>query len=111
MQFHESLKFIVDLANATNKHLEKSAPWNTAKSCKEDAAYSLYLTLEVIRHIGIYLQAFIPESAGKILDQLSVPLNKRTLHHACAEFAISSDTPVQSLGIIFKKIDEELLEL
>lgn len=111
MQFHESLRLIVDLANSTNKYLETSAPWNTLKSSKEDAAYSLYVTLEIIRHIGIYLQPFIPNSASKILDQLSIPFNKRTLHHASAEFAIISNTPIQHLGIIFRKVDAESAEI
>jgi methionyl-tRNA synthetase len=110
MQFHEALKCIIDLANAANKHLEETAPWNLLKTNKANAAFSIYVALEIIRHIGIYLQPFIPESASKILNQLTVPLNKRTLHHAAAEFAIESDTKVQSLEIIFKKVDAELTE-
>lgn len=29
--------------------------------------------METIRHVGILYQPFVPESAGKLLDQLGVP--------------------------------------
>jgi methionyl-tRNA synthetase len=37
----------------------------------------LYVLLESIRYIAIYLQPFMPDSASRMLDQLGVEANRR----------------------------------
>lgn len=111
MQFNSALEQIVELANKVNRHIESSAPWKAIKSRQLDAQYSIYIALEIIRHIGIYLQPFVPESACKILNQLSVPLNQRMLHHATKEFALAQGQKLLSEEIIFKKADLENIYL
>ena len=37
----------------------------------------LYVLAEVIRHLAIILQPFMPDSCGRLLDQLDVPDDRR----------------------------------
>ena len=41
----------------------------------------LYVLAETIRHLGIYIQPFMPGSAAKMLDLLAVPENARDFRH------------------------------
>jgi len=38
----------------------------------------LYVLAETLRHLAILTQPFVPEAAGKLLDQLAVPTEARS---------------------------------
>jgi methionyl-tRNA synthetase len=57
-----------------NRYVDAQKPWSLRKSADpQDQARMgtvLYVLVEVIRHVAIYVQPLMPESASKILDQL-----------------------------------------
>jgi methionyl-tRNA synthetase len=70
--FNLVLDGINELADRANLYIDTNAPWALKNTDPIRMADVLYVLLESIRYLAIYLQPFIPESAGKILNQLSV---------------------------------------
>jgi methionyl-tRNA synthetase len=66
------LEQVIDFGNFANQFVEANKPWALAKTDQKKLAEVMYVLLEMIRHIAISLLPFIPHTAGKILQQLSL---------------------------------------
>jgi methionyl-tRNA synthetase len=62
----------------SNRYFAAEQPWSLKKTDPERMATVLYVTAEVLRHIGILIQPYMPQSAAKLLDLLGVEYNKRS---------------------------------
>jgi methionyl-tRNA synthetase len=60
-----------------NRYFAAQAPWALKKTDPARMETVLYVTAEVLRQVGILIQPYMPASAGKLLDLLSVPANTR----------------------------------
>ena len=69
----DALGVIFDALKRANKYIDETTPWILAKDeSKQDRLKTvLYNLLESIRICSVYLQAFIPDTASKIFDQLN----------------------------------------
>jgi len=76
--FHEALETIWRLVRAANGYVDRQAPWELRKSDPARMNTVLYVMAEAIRHIATVMQPFVPNAAGRILDQLGVPADRRT---------------------------------
>ena len=74
---HRALEIIWALIADTNRYFAGEEPWAHKKTNPERMATILYVTAEVVRQIAILVQPVMPESAGKLLDQLGVPKDAR----------------------------------
>ena len=63
----------------------------------------LYIVLESMRYLGIILQAFIPDTATKILDALKVDEKNRNFKNLTEEFAIQN-SQIHKPEAVFIKI-------
>jgi len=79
--FHEALEEVWNVIRDANRFVDDKAPWALKKTDPEMMGAVLYILAETIRHITIVLQPFMPDSCAKVLDQLSVPLDKRQFEH------------------------------
>jgi methionyl-tRNA synthetase len=68
---HIVIEDIIDLSNRANTYIDHQSPWTLKKTDEEKMKSVLYVLAETIRYIAIILQPFVPDSATKILDQLS----------------------------------------
>ncbi len=70
----DAIDEIFVLLRRANKYIDETTPWVLAKdSAKADRLGTvLYNLLEAIRFAAIMLEAYLPETAGKILKQLNV---------------------------------------
>jgi methionyl-tRNA synthetase len=75
--FHRALELIWGLVSDANRYVDEQAPWALRKTDPARMATVLYVLTEVIRHLGILVQPFMPESASKILDQLALSETER----------------------------------
>ncbi|MEX2009408.1 MAG: methionine--tRNA ligase [Dongiaceae bacterium] len=75
--FHTALTLLMAVASKANAYVDAQAPWALRKSDPARMNTVLYVLAEAIRQLGILVQPFMPQSAGKLLDQLAVPENKR----------------------------------
>jgi methionyl-tRNA synthetase len=64
-----------------NRAFAAAEPWALRKTDPERFGTVLWTTAEVIRQVAILLQPAIPEAAGKLLDQLAVPMEARDFAH------------------------------
>jgi methionyl-tRNA synthetase len=62
----------------SNRYFAAEQPWSLKKTDPERMATVLYVTAEVLRHIGILIQPYMPQSAAKLLDLLGVENKKRS---------------------------------
>ncbi|GAB4162206.1 MAG: methionine--tRNA ligase [Rickettsiaceae bacterium] len=105
-QINKVLDNIIHIAEQANVYIDKEAPWALKNTDPERMKEILYFLLEVIRHLGIMLQPFIPYSAEKILDQLKVPKNERSFANLTKEFALSPATPISQPTPIFPRLEQ-----
>jgi methionyl-tRNA synthetase len=74
-----SLEMVFEVIGSANRYVDAQAPWALRKTDPERMATVLYVLAEVIRRLALVTQAFMPDASGKILDQLAVPDDVRSL--------------------------------
>ena len=74
-----SLEMVFELIGSANRYVDAQAPWALRKTDPERMATVLYVLAEVIRRLALVTLAFMPDASEKILDQLAVPGDARSL--------------------------------
>jgi methionyl-tRNA synthetase len=69
---HRALEAIWRVVADANRYFAAQEPWALKKSDPARMATVLYVTAEVLRIVGILIQPYVPQSADKLLDLLSV---------------------------------------
>ena len=77
--FHDALEDIWKIIRAANSYIDRQAPWALRKTDPERMAVVLRVLVDTMRVVATLLQPFMPESIAKMLDQLGVPVEARTL--------------------------------
>jgi len=108
---HKYVEAMVTMIVDTNKYIDEQAPWVLRKTDPDRMATVLYVIMEVLRYSAILYQPLIPESANKILDQLTVPDDERTFEHLDDKYRIKPGSPISKPQGIFPRIElPELVE-
>ncbi len=76
---HKALEVIFDVVGLANRYVDAQAPWALRKTDSERMGTVLYNLAETIRRLALLTQAFMPTASAKILDQLAVPADNRSL--------------------------------
>ena len=106
-QFHLALIDIWQVVSAANGYVDHQAPWALRKSDPPRMATVLWVLAEVLRHLGLLVQPFMPASAARLLDQLAVDADKRTFAALTADAALVPGTPLPAPQGIFPRFVEE----
>jgi methionyl-tRNA synthetase len=72
LAFHEALDEIWRVIRAGDGYIDHQAPWSLRKTDLVRMNTVLAVLCEVLKTVGILLQPFMPESAGRLLDQLGM---------------------------------------
>ena len=74
LSFNKILQKIWELVDATNQYIDKTGPWNLAKTDegKERLKTVMYNAAESLRVLGILLFPFMPKSCESLMSQLGV---------------------------------------
>jgi methionyl-tRNA synthetase len=75
---HRALELIWALIADANRYFAGEEPWAHKKTNPERMETILYVTAEITRQIGILVQPAMPDSAGRLLDQLGVTAGARS---------------------------------
>ena len=70
--FHKALDAIWAVIGDANRYVDEQAPWSLRKTDMVRLGTVLHTLAETIRQIAILTQPFMPDSSGRILDQLAV---------------------------------------
>jgi methionyl-tRNA synthetase len=75
--FHLALETIWRVIGDANRYVDEQAPWALRRSNPPRMRTVLFTLAEVIRHLAIITQPFVPQAAEKLLDQLAVVAEAR----------------------------------
>ncbi len=78
---HLALSAIFSIVADANRYFANEQPWSLRKNDRDRFSTVLYITVEILRRIGIMLLPFIPQSAAKLLDSLAIAEDDRLLYH------------------------------
>jgi methionyl-tRNA synthetase len=70
--FHLALDAVWRVVGEANRYVDEQAPWVLRRADPPRMQTVLYTLAEVIRHLAILTQPFVPTAAQKLLDQLAV---------------------------------------
>jgi methionyl-tRNA synthetase len=76
---HEATGAIIAALSSANNYFAGQEPWALKKTDPERMATVLYVTADTVRRLAIPMQAFVPASASRLLDQLGIPQENRSL--------------------------------
>jgi methionyl-tRNA synthetase len=76
-QLHQVLNVVWAVVADTNRYFAAEAPWALAKTDPVRQGTVLHTTAEVIRQVAILAQPFMPQAAGRLLDLIAVPADRR----------------------------------
>lgn len=106
-EFHKGLEAIMVVARAADGYIDAQAPWKLKKEDPERMAIVLAVLAEVIRCLAISMLPVTPDAAGKILDQLEVPNDKRFLKDISEASALIAGMQIEKPEGVFPRIVEE----
>ena len=103
----DSLDNIIELFRKCNKYIDLTEPWNLAKdeTKKERLGTVLYNLIECIRIGGVLLQAYLPDTAEKILNKINT--NKRNFESINQFANYEVGTIINDASPLFERINKE----
>ena len=103
----DSLEVLFDIFRRCNKYIDETTPWALAKdeSKKERLGTVLYNLVEGIRIGTVLLQAFLPDAASKIFEQINT--DKKNFNTLDKFGYYESGNKVGNAEVLFKRIDKE----
>lgn len=105
MRFNRALEQIWKLVIEANGYVDAQAPWGLKKTDPERMGTVLYVLAEVVRVLGILIQPYTPESAGKILDQIKIDENSRDFSFLNEDHMLKSGTQIDQPEGVFPRLD------
>ena len=104
-QIHTAVGAIWAVVADANRYFAASEPWALRKTDPERMATVLNVTADVLRHVAIHAQPYVPESAARLLDILAVAEDKRSF--ADLETAMESGQDLPKPTPVFPRYVEE----
>ena len=81
LAIHDAIEEIWKAVREANRFVDAMAPWALRKTDPARMGSVLYVLAETIRHIAILTWPVMPESSAKLLDQLAVSVDRRSIAH------------------------------
>ncbi len=106
-EFHEALRIIWQVISQANRYIDSIAPWALKKTNPERMAEVLAVLAETIRKIAILIQPVMPDSAGKILDQLGVDPTQRDFNFLVGKARLASGQGIAKPEPVFPRFVDE----
>jgi methionyl-tRNA synthetase len=103
--FHEALEEVWKVIRAANGYIDRQAPWALKKTDAIRMAVVLRVLVDVLRAVATVLQPFMPGSMAKMLDQLGVLDDARTLADLAAPLADGTALP-PPVGVFPRYVEE-----
>jgi len=104
--FHEVLRTVWALISSADGYIDTNAPWALKKTDIDRMNTVLYVLAETLRALAIAIQPFMPETMGRLLDQLGVAADKRDFAALGEGGRLISGTPLPAPQGLFPRIVE-----
>jgi len=103
--FHRALGALWQVISAANRYVDEQAPWALKNTDPNRMEAVLYNLMEVLRHLAILTQPFMPDAMAALLDQLAVPGDRRDFARLDQALVAGTALPKPS-GIFPRYLDE-----
>jgi methionyl-tRNA synthetase len=104
---HHALAAIFAVVADANRYFAAQEPWALKKTDPQRMETVLHTTIETIRRLAILCQPFIPGSAAKLLDLLSVDQEKRGFAHVSEDSVLIAGTSLPAPQGVFPRYVEQ----
>ena len=108
--FHEVLDAVWAVVRQANAYVDRQAPWALIKEDRTRTGAVLATLVQTIRRIAILLQPFMPESAGRILDQIGVDPGHRTFANLGPADSVKPGTTLPKPSPVFPRLQVDAAE-
>lgn len=105
--FSKALDVLWGIIGDSNRYVDEQAPWAIKKTDPIRMGTVLYVLAETVRVLAILIQPFMPDSMGKMLDQLAVPDDKRDFTAVSKDSALKAGVALPAPQGIFPRYVEE----
>lgn len=108
LRVQDAISEVINTFRRANKYIDETSPWILAKDedQKERLETVLYNLLETIRIGAIALNAFIPETSDKILNQLNTQFRTHEDGYEFGKLELNNRL-VEKPEILFQRVDME----
>ena len=111
LAFNKILQKIWELVDTTNQYIDKTGPWNLAKTDegKERLKTVMYNAAESLRILGVLLFPFMPKSCESLMLQLGVEktIEEQGMTSLDNWGSLPSDTKTQKAKQLFPRIEDK----
>jgi methionyl-tRNA synthetase len=104
-EFSRALEAVWTVLGDTNAYFAEQAPWVLRKTDPARMATVLYVTLEVVRRVGLLVQPVMPASAARLLDVLGQPEGEAR-QFAALDTPIAPGTQLPAPTPVFPRYEE-----
>lgn len=103
---HEATGALIAALSSANNYFAGQEPWALKKTDPARMATVLYVTADTVRRLAIPMLAFVPASASRLLDQLAVPPESRTLVDAAKANSLLTGTELPVPQGVFARLEK-----
>ncbi len=104
--FNRALEGVWQVVGDANRYIDAQAPWALKKTDPARMGTVLYVLAETVRRLAILLQAVMPETMGRLLDQLAVPAEARSFASFAAALTAGAPLPAPQ-GLFPRYVEPE----
>jgi methionyl-tRNA synthetase len=107
-KFRDALVYAMEIARIGNKYLAEAEPWKLIKTEPEKAATVLNYAVQLVAHVAVALEPFLPFTSQKLFKALgSGSLDWQTI----GDFnVIAEGQKLENPGLLFEKIEDEVIQ-
>ena len=103
-KFKEALGEIMNIARLGNKFLADNEPWKLIKEDEERTKTILFISVEIIRQICIFIKPFLPFTSNKLQKMLNI---ENELSWADADKTLKSNHVLNKPILLFRIIEDK----
>jgi methionyl-tRNA synthetase len=107
IRFRDALRKVLELSDKGNKYFQANEPWKIVKEDRERGGTVLYVCANLCYDLGVLLSPFMPRSADKIFNQLS--LNSGVLEDV-GSARVKAGTKIRKPEPLFPKLDDKTID-
>lgn len=104
--FHRALEAIWQVVGQGDRYIDEHAPWNLRRTDPGRMETVLYVVAEAVRRIAILVQPFMPASGGRLLDQLGVASERRSLADLAVDCSLQTGSVLPKPEGVFPRYIE-----
>ena len=107
-KFRDALVYAMEVARLGNKYLAESEPWKLMKESPEKAGHVLNFAIQLVSHVSIALEPFLPFTTQKLRNALGIEKADWAL---LGDFeSIPVGTVLKNPGLLFEKLEDDVIQ-